>query len=467
MGNAAMKFVSDLQRYLSHEAVLTDRGDMASYLSDWRGIFHGKAVCVVRPADTQELARAVTLAHQQGIAIVPQGGNTGLAGGATPLGERPQMLLSLTRMSRIRGIDRAGMTMAVEAGCVLETAKLAAAEKGRQLPIGFASEGSATIGGMLSTNAGGVNALRYGTARQLVLGVEAVLANGTVLNGMRNLRKDNAGYDWKQLLIGSEGTLGIISAAVLRLAPVASERAVAFVAMDSPDDALELLEALHDRVGDAMTAFELMNRASADRVVSYVGGRVPCATASWYVLVEISDHAPDVGGRLEQALTDYAENASGLVDAAVAQSLGQAKEMWALRENMGEAERHAGRSVKHDVAVGVSDVPAFIAEASLVVMSVSEGLEVNAFGHLGDGNIHFNILGSQDRATDARINHVVHDVVSKLNGSIAAEHGIGQYRVSELQRLRSTAEHMLMMRLKSALDPDALLNPGKILPQLI
>ncbi len=461
-----MSFVSDLQRGLSDGAVITNAEDVAPYLSDWRGMFHGDAVCVVRPADTQELARAVMLARQQEVAIVPQGGNTGLAGGATPLQGRRQLLLSLTRMSRIRSIDRAGMTMAVEAGCVLETAKMAAAEKGRQLPIGFAAEGSATIGGMLSTNAGGVNALRYGTARQLVLGLEAVLADGTIVNGMRNLRKDNAGYDWKQLLIGSEGTPGIITAAVLRLSPIAKDQAVAFVALDRPEDALELLEFLHDRVGDAVTAFELMSRASVDRVLAFAGGRVPCAAASWYVLVEISDHAPDLDGRLELALTDFAENTGKLSDAAVAQSIGQAKEMWALRENMGEAERHAGRSVKHDVAVGVSDVPAFIAEASLAVMSVSSRLDVNAFGHLGDGNIHFNILGSVDRLTDSRINHVVHDVVTKFNGSIAAEHGIGQYRVNELQRVKSRTEHMLMMRLKSALDPDTLLNPGKILPSV-
>ncbi|MDQ0141187.1 FAD-binding oxidoreductase [Cupriavidus necator] len=462
-----MSLVSALQASLSAGGVITNAEDMAPYLSDWRGMFHGDAVCVVRPANVAELARVVTLASEQDVAIVPQGGNTGLAGGATPLQGRRQLLLSLTRMSRIRSIDRAGMTMAVEAGCVLETAKLAAAKKGRQLPIGFAAEGSATIGGMLSTNAGGVNALRYGTARQLVLGLEAVLADGTIVDGMRNLRKDNAGYDWKQILIGSEGTLGIITAAVLRLAPVAKERAVAFVALDSPEHALELLEFLHDRVGDAVTAFELMSRASADRVVAFVGGRIPCNAAPWYVLVETSDHAPDLAGRLESALADFAENTGSLQDAAVAQSISQAKEMWALRENMGEAERHAGRSVKHDVAVGVSDVPAFMAEASRAVMSISNGLDINAFGHLGDGNIHFNVLGSADRETDYRINHTVHDVVSKFNGSIAAEHGIGQYRVKELQRVKSATEHMLMMRLKTALDPDSLLNPGKILPRSV
>ena len=446
--------------------VLTDPEAIAPYLVDWRGMFRGSAECVVRPRTVEEVATVIRLARSHGMAIVPQGGNTGLAGGATPLPGRSQIVLSLNRMNAVRSIDRAGMTMAAEAGCIVEAAKNSALQQGRQLPIGFAAEGSATIGGMVSTNAGGINALRYGTARQLVLGLEAVLADGTILHGMRNLRKDVAGYDWKQLLIGSEGTLGIVTAAMLKLATVPSKRTGAFVAVGSATAALGLLEHVQDTLGDCVSAFELMSDASVQRVVLHLGGRVPMGASPWYVLLEVADNSSDLNDRLEACLDTAVEH--GIVqDAAISASLSQLAEFWKLREGMGEAERLAGRSVKHDVSVGVSDVPEFLEAAVRAVAAVASDLDVNAFGHVGDGNIHFNVLGSQRPETDKEINAAVHAVVQQFRGSISAEHGIGQYRVKELAASKSESEHALMRRLKLALDPECILNPGKVLPLVI
>jgi FAD/FMN-containing dehydrogenase len=317
---------------------------------------------------------------------------------------------------------------------------------------------------MISTNAGGVHAVRYGTVRQMVLGLEAVLADGSILSGMRGLRKDNTGYDWKQLLIGSEGTLGIVTAALLRLVPRPSDRAVAWVSVADTQDALDLLERCQDELGDAVTAFELMSSASVARVTKHLGRRPPVADARWHVLVEVADCAPDVRGRLERTLAAAAE-AEHLEDAAIATSGAQCDDLWALRENMGEAEKLAGPSLTHDVAVTVSDVPAFLGDVTSALAALDPALDLNAFGHLGDGNIHVNVLTAGATASHEAVHRTVHDVVARYDGSIAAEHGIGQYRVDELLRLKESSEIALMRTLKSALDPGNLLNPGKVLPR--
>jgi FAD/FMN-containing dehydrogenase len=451
---------------------------MAPYLKDWRGRYEGVALAVVRPGSTEEVRATVAWARAHSVGIVPQGGNTGLAGGATPTSDSPdgpaQIVLSLTRMARVRKVDRVAMTLEAEAGCIVEHAKQAAVEAGRFLPISFGAQGSATIGGMIATNAGGINALRYGTARQLVLGLEAVLADGTVVRGLGGLRKDNAGYDWKQLLIGSEGTLGIVTAAVLRLAPLPAERELAFAAVASPERALALLERCQDAMGDAISAFELMSGPTMEIVVGHLGGRAPLASpasgggpADWLVLIEVADSAGRLRGRLEGALADAAD-AGVVLDAALPESAEQTRRFWTLRESVGEAERRGERSVKHDVAVRVSDVPAFIRDAEAALARLSPALRTIVFGHLGDGNLHFNVVVPRNgtgaaSVADEAVTRAVHDVVARFGGSITAEHGIGQYRTGELLRLKAPEELALMRRLKRALDPEGLLNPGKVI----
>ena len=444
---------------------------MVPYLTDWRGRYRGEAACVARPASVQEVRTTVEWAGVHRVAIVPQGGNTSLAGGATPnagahvsVDPRPQVVLSLNRMDAVRNVDRVGMTLEAEAGCILEHAKQAAGEVGRYLPISFGAQGSATVGGMISTNAGGSNALRYGTVRQLVLDVEAVLADGSVVGGLSGLRKDNAGWDWKQLLIGSEGTLGIVTAAVLRLVPLPSEQALAFLSLESPEAALALLERFQDRMGDAIAAFELISGPTLDLVIHHLGGRSPLNVAPWCVLVEVADSAGNLRRRFEAALTAAAE-AGALEDAALAESTEHARRFWTLRESIAEAERRQQPSAKHDVSVPVARVPAFLREAETALARLGPGLQIVAFGHLGDGNLHYNVAGTAAGIADADITRVVHDVVARFGGSISAEHGIGQYRLAELVRLKPPTELALLRRLKRALDPDGLFNPGKVLPE--
>lgn len=444
---------------------------MAPYLTDWRGRYRGEAACVARPASTREVRATVQWAGVHRVAIVPQGGNTGLAGGATPnagtralVDTRPQVVLSLNRMDAVRNVDRIGMTLEVEAGCIVEQAKKVAARAGRYLPISFGAQGSATVGGMISTNAGGSNALRHGTVRQFVLGVEAVLADGSVVGELGGLRKDNAGWDWKQLLIGSEGTLGVVTAAVLRLLPLPSERALAFVALESPEAALALLERFQDQMGDAVTAFELMSGPTLDLVIRHLGAPSPLNPTPWCVLIEVADSAGDLRRRFEAALAAAAKHGS-IEDTALAESTEHARRFWTLRESIAEAERRQQPSAKHDVSVPVTRVPAFLREVETALAQLGPGLQIIAFGHLGDGNLHYNVAGQAAGIADADITRVVHDVVAGFGGSISAEHGIGQYRIAELGRLKPVAELALLRRLKCALDPDELFNPGKVLPE--
>lgn len=453
-------FLSRLSTLLDPRGLVTDPTDMAPYLIDWRRLFQGQALAVVRPRTASEVAAVVAACAEAGVAIVPQGGNTGLAGGAVPTGARAQIVLSLSRLNTIRRVDRVGLLMEVEAGCVLQTAQEAARAAGRLLPVSLAAEGTAQIGGIVATNAGGINVLRYGMTRQLVLGLEVVLADGTLVQGLRHLRKDNAGYDWKQLFIGSEGTFGLVTAAVLRLVPAPRHSGTALVAVPTPEAALALLARMQDAIGDQVSAFELISALSFELLEQHCALKPPLSAAPWFVLMQADSSLEGLAARLEEVLAE-ALDAGEAQDGVVAASQTQARQLWALREHITEAEKRAGESVKHDVSVPITQVPAFLAQAQAQLAAAHPGARANMFGHLGDGNIHFNVLIPE--GTDkAALNRTVHDVVASHDGSISAEHGIGQYRVSELAHYQSAPEQALTGRLKRALDPRDLLNPGKV-----
>lgn len=448
--------------------VLVAPADIAAFVTDWRGRYHGDPLCVVRPADASEVARVVGACGAVRAAIVPQGGNTGLCGGATPMGG--EVLLSLARLDRIREVDAINDCMVVEAGCTLLQAQEAAAQAGRLFPLSLASEGSATIGGNLATNAGGVHVLRYGRMRELVLGIEAVLPDGSIWHGLRTLRKDNTGYDLKQLLIGAEGSLGVITAAALRLFPRPRHIATAWVAVPDPAAAVALIGVLRDHGGDALNAFELIGASALQLVLSHIPGmRRPLARdARWHVLVELAGQSPQD----EAMLTALgAASAAGLVlDASVAASDGQARALWALRENISEAQKREGLSIKHDIAVPVSKIPSFIAQADAALATTFPGLRIVCFGHVGDGNLHYNVSmpAEVDNATllahSADVNRLVHDLVAGCEGSISAEHGIGQLKRNEMARYKSSLDIALMRRIKQVFDPLGIMNPGKVLP---
>jgi FAD/FMN-containing dehydrogenase len=460
-----------LAEVVGPQGIITSAADLAPYLADWRGIYVGNATAVVRPANRDELVRVVALCAAAGITMVPQGGNTGMCGAATPAAGSDGIVICLSRMNRIIEVDALNNTMTVEAGCILANIQQAAAEVGRLFPLSLGAEGSCLIGGNLSTNAGGVNVLRYGNTRDLVLGLEVVLPDGRVWNGLRALRKDNTGYDLKQLFIGAEGTLGIISAAVLKLFPRPRSQVVAFTAVTDPDAAVALLAILRARCGDSVTAFELISRACLDLVFTHIpGSRDPLpAPHQWYVLTELGDAGDDASlqGRVETALADAAEQ--GLVhDAAIAASQAQAAAFWKLRESIPDAARAARLVYRHDISVAVSKIPAFIRTAGAALEAAFPGTRTICFGHLGDGNLHYNaFVPGRDRADAAAreatdVNRVVHDVVNSMDGSISAEHGIGVSKRAELARCKDPIELDLMRTLKHALDPRGLMNPGKI-----
>ena len=456
---------TDLQQRLTGllgpTAVITGGSDLEPYAVDWRKLFPGRPACVVRPSSTEQVAQIVRICHDAGAAIVPQGGNTGLAGGAVPDASGTQVVLSLNRMAAIRRIDPVGLTIEAEAGCILKVAQDAAGAAGRLLPISLAAEGSATIGGVVATNAGGVNVLRYGMTRSLVLGLEVVLPDGTVANGLRKLRKDNAGYDWKQLFIGSEGTLGIVTAAVLRLLPRPKHSVTALLSVADPAAALRLLELAQDELGDQISAFELISAPSMQLVARHAGLKAPIAEGEWFVLIEAASSLAGLREAAESMLGSAFEQEIAL-DGVIAESGAQAAQLWALREHVTESEAREGKSVKHDVSVPLTEVPRFLIEAGQALAAGASGTRVNAFGHLGDGNIHYNVLVDAGQDADV-VNRIVHDVVAAFGGSISAEHGIGQYRVGELARYRAATEMDLARTLKRALDPDNRLNPGKVL----
>ncbi|RTL54315.1 MAG: FAD-binding oxidoreductase [Rhodocyclaceae bacterium] len=460
-----------LRQTVGDRHVLTADEDTASYTADWRGRYQGQALCVVRPGNAEEAATVVRLCVAAGVAVVPQGGNTGLCGGATPMGLCPEVVVSLTRMKTIRVVDKDNNTLTVEAGCTLHDAQQAAAGAGRFFPLSLAAEGTATIGGNLSTNAGGVQVLRYGNTRDLVLGIEAVLPDGRLWNGLRGLRKDNTGYDLKHLFIGAEGTLGLITAAVLKLFPAPRVKATAWVAVADPAAAVALLSRLRETVGDRVTAFEIVGREALDLVLKHIpNSREPCADKhAWQALVELSDTlVGDLVTPLEQVLMAASE-AGQVLDAVIANSEAQAAALWSLRENVSEAQRIEGISIKHDVAVPVSRIAEFISRADALLEEKFPGLRIVCFGHIGDGNLHYNQSkpAAQDNAafitqSDA-VNLVVHDLVHQLGGSISAEHGLGQLKREEVLRYKSEVEMDMMRAVKKALDPKGLMNPGKVL----
>ena len=446
-----------LQAQLGPQGVLSDPADWAGYAIDWRKLFPGTPYAVVRPATVEEVAKTVSLCQVHHTPIVPQGGNTGLAGGAVPDASGRAVVLSLSRMNRLRQVDPVGMTLEAEAGVVLKTAQEAAHAVNRLLPISLAAEGSATIGGVIATNAGGINVLRYGMTRAMVLGLEVVLPDGTLVNGLRRLRKDNAGYDWKQIFIGSEGTLGIVTAAVLRLLPRPTQTVTALVAVRDPQSALDFLVSSQNQCGDTLSAFELMSGFSMQLVARHFGLSCPVGESEWYVLIEAGASLSGLREAFESALAHGLEQGC-VTDGVIAESGRQAEQMWLLRERITEAEALAGKSVKHDVSVPIPAIPDFLQAAEQAL--AAQGVRINCFGHLGDGNLHYNILIADH--DPAHINQIVHDVVTDMGGSISAEHGIGQYRVEELALRKSAQEMALSRRLKSALDPQDLMNPGKV-----
>ena len=450
---------------------LEEESDLAPYLTDWRGLYRGRTPLVLRPGSTEEAAEIVRLCAEARVAIVPQGGNTGLVGGSVPDAGGEQILVSMSRLNRIRALDAEDFTMTAEAGCVLADAQQAAAEADRLFPLSLGAEGRCQIGGVISTNAGGIAVLRYGSMRALVLGLEAVLADGSVWNGLRRLRKDNTGYDLKQLFIGAEGTLGLVTAAVLKLFPRPSETVTGLVAAPNAAAAVSLLARLRAASDDRVTSFELMSRASIDLAVASVPETAdPMPQAPACVLIELSSGSSGAGLReiAEAALAD-AIDAGLALDAVLAASEAQARRLWRLREAVPEAQRVCGPSVKHDISAPGSAVPERLARAGEAVERVLPGTRPMPFGHVGDGNIHYNLLapvGMSDEAFLAKsgdLTRAVHDVVAAIGGSISAEHGLGQLRRAEALHYKSAVEIDLMRRVKAALDPLGIMNPGKVI----
>jgi D-lactate dehydrogenase (cytochrome) len=448
---------------------LTDPAEIAPYLSEERDLYHGRSPLVLRPGTVAEVAAILKLANETGTPIVPQGGNTGLVGGQTP--HHGEVVLSLTRLDCIREVDSTSNTMTCEAGVVLAKAQEAAAAAGRLFPLSLGAEGSCTIGGNLSTNAGGTGALAYGVARDLVLGLEVVLADGRVLNNLRKLKKDNTGYDLRHLFIGAEGTLGIITAAVLRLFPRPRAVETAFAGVPSPQAALALMNLAGERAPGAVTGFELIARIALEFAVKHAPMcRDPLAQAHpWYVLMELSSQAREGLRAAIEDILDAGEERSLVEDATIAASLEQANAFWLLRHHIADTQKYEGGSIKHDISVPVNAVPEFINEASAAVEALIPGCRVVAFGHLGDGNIHFNIsqpLGADRAAFLARwdeVNETVFAIVAKHGGSISAEHGIGVMKRDLLPRVKDPVAYDLMRTLKRTLDPKGILNPGKVL----
>jgi FAD/FMN-containing dehydrogenase len=473
MTSSRLQLLERLSSGLGPKGFTRDPAEMAPWLEDWRGRYRGGAAAMLSPATTQEVVQIVRLCAAEKVALVPQGGNTSMVGGATPSRAGDSLLLSMRRLNRIRSLSREASNAVCESGVILSQLHDAAAEVGRRFPLSLGGKGSATIGGLVSTNAGGTQVLRFGTMRGLIQGIEAVLPDGTLYEGLTALRKDNRGYDIKQLLIGAEGTLGVVTATRLRLVPAIGSRAVAWIGLDTPAAALELLAMLEGELGEAVESFELVPRAALELVLAHVAdARAPLAQPhAWNVLVEATagSAAPSPDSSLAAALQRAAE--AGLVqDATIAANEAQAEAFWRLRDSISEAERKDGPAAKHDLSVEVAAMPSFMVEASAAVETRFPGTRVIAFGHLGDGNVHFNVRAPRGAGADwlkhdaAAVTGFVHDLVVAAGGSISAEHGIGQMRLAELARLADPARLKVLRAVKAALDPDGIMNPGKLVP---
>lgn len=447
-----------------------DTGTIAPWLSDWRGIYHGRAFAMLSPQSTAEVSALVKIAAQHGIGLVPQGGNTSMVGGATPSADGDSLIVSLRRMNQIRALDAEGGSVIAEAGLILETLHNAANGAGMRFPLTLGAKGSATIGGLIATNAGGTQVLRFGTMRKLVLGIEAVLPDGSIYDGLAALKKDNRGYDLTQLIAGAEGTLGIITAANLRLVPAIADRAAAWIGVDSPQVALKLLRFFEARSANAIESFEIVPADSLALVLQHISGtRAPLGRHwPWQVLVEY------VGAPAEEslvALVSAAHDAGLIGDAAIAKNEGEISAFWRLRDSISEAERASGPAMQHDISVPVEAMPDFMIDAAAAIEAAFSGVVASAFGHLGDGNVHFHVRAPQgvDAATwragqGKAASRMVYDLVSAAKGSLSAEHGIGQMKRAELLRQSDPARITALRAIKSALDPQGIMNPGKLVP---
>lgn len=470
---ASDPLIDTLRARLGPKAVTADPHDMAPWLTDWRGRWNGRARALVSPATTAEVAAVVALAAEHAVPLVPQGGNTSMVGGATPTPKGDALILSLRRMSAIRSIDTDAHLATVEAGVILSSLHDAAAEEDLRFPLSLGAKGSATVGGLISTNAGGTQVLRFGTMRQLVVGLEAVLPDGRIFDSLSPLKKDNRGYDITQLLIGAEGTLGVVTAATLRLVPAIVDRAVGWMGLDSPQQALRVLRSLEANAGFAVESFELIPDESLAMVLAHIPDtRAPLAGSHrWHVLVEVVSDAPDTATpRLMDAFAGGFE--TGLIaDATLAASDAQAASFWRLRESISEAERADGPAMQHDISVPVDAMPDFILSAAATIEREFPGVRASGFGHLGDGNVHFHVRAPKgaDAATwrasvGEAASHRVHDLVVAAHGSISAEHGIGQMKRAELARLTDPARLAAQAAIKAALDPLGIMNPEKLIP---
>ncbi|MEN3291654.1 MAG: hypothetical protein V7642_907 [Burkholderiales bacterium] len=464
--------IESLRQALGEAHVLTGE-EAAPHLTDWRKNYRGNALAVVRPGSVEEAAAVLRLCAQHRASVVPQGGNTGQAGGATPDGSGESIVLLLTRLNRIRAIDTDNDTITVEAGCILQAVQEAARAAGRLFPLSLGAEGSCTIGGNLATNAGGTQVLRYGNARELALGLEVVTAEGRIWNGLRGLRKDNTGYDLRDLYIGSEGTLGVITAATLKLYPLPAAQRTALAALHSVDAAVGLLARARRHCGSSLTAFELMSGACLELVTrSFPQQRLPFETtrAPWYVLLELSDSESEEHARARfDAMLGEALEADEICDAAISESGMQSGALWHLRESITLALAQEGKCIKHDISLPVSGIVTFIASTDAALQNICPGVRNMTFGHLGDGNLHYNLLKSPRQTEEAflaqgeEVSRLVHDSVHAHGGSISAEQGVGQLRVKDLPRYKDDVELDLMRRVKKALDPTGMMNPGKVL----